>query len=101
VVFVMWAMGVLAPIVISFVVALSIASVHSIMRPVVNEFYFIHKPKPKVVPTVVHSDGYVDSQEEDEDELTFSKQFDVASKENGNPNANIRRRSLEGKNHVY
>lgn len=97
-VFVLWAMGVLAPIVISFVVALSIASVHSIMRPVVNEFYFIHKPKQKVVPTVVHSDGYVDSQEEDE--LTFSNQFDVASKENDNPNANIRR-SLEGKNHVY
>ena len=97
----MWAMGVIVPVVMSFLVTLLIASVHSIMRPVVNEFYFIHQPKPKIVPTVVHSDGYVDSQQEDEDELIFSEQFDVVSKENDNPNANIRRRSLEGKNHMH
>lgn len=78
----------------SFGMAVLIASVHAIMRPVVNEYYFIHQPKPKTVPTVIHSDGYVDNQEE-EDEVAFSK-------ENNNPNnTNIRRRSLEGKSHDY
>ena len=88
----MYTLSVLRPIILSFIMTVSIASLHAIMRPVVNEYYFIHQPKPKIVPTVVHSDGYVDNQEEDE--LTFSK-------ENNNPNTNIRRRSLEGKGDDY
>jgi hypothetical protein len=82
-------MSALAPLLLLFLFTLVIASAHAVMRPVVNEYYFIHQPRPKTVPNVVHSDGYVDNLEEDE--LTFSKESDAI----------IRRRSLEGKSHDY
>jgi hypothetical protein len=93
-VLVMHAFSCLSQVAMTFVATLAIASAHAIMRPIINEYYFLHQPKPKIVPNVLHehSDGYVDNQ--DEDEVTFGK-------ENDDPNANIRRRSLEGKSLEY
>lgn len=89
--FVAYAMSVLFQVMASIVIALVFASLHAIMRPIVNEYYFFHQPKPKFVPNVVHSDGYVDKLGEDEV---------ISFQENDNPNTStIRRRSLEGKSH--
>jgi hypothetical protein len=87
--FVAWAVSILFQVIASFLVTLALSSLHAIMRPIVNEYYFIHQPKPKFVPNVVHSDGYVDNLGEDEV---------VSFQENDNPNTStIRRRNLEGK----
>ncbi|KAL3778228.1 hypothetical protein ACHAWO_012895 [Cyclotella atomus] len=85
-VLVMYAFSCLYPITLTFIATSAIASAHSIMRPVINEYYFLNQPKPKTVPNVVHehSDGYVDNAYEDE--VVFGK-------ENDDPNTNIRRRT--------
>jgi hypothetical protein len=85
----MYAMSTLSTITLSIFFALAMASAHAIMRPVVNEYYFVNQPQPRKVPTVVHSDGFVDDEQE---EVAFGK-------ENDDPNSSstVRRRSLEGK----
>lgn len=87
-IFVTYAMSALVQVMATFVIAFVIASAHAIMRPVINEYYFLHQPKQRNVPNVVHQDGYMDNEEEDE--VTFGKH-------NNNQNQNIRRRSSEGK----
>ncbi|KAL3800660.1 hypothetical protein HJC23_006122 [Cyclotella cryptica] len=72
---VMYAMSTLDDAVLALILALSVSSLHAIMRPVINEYYFIHQSQPK------HSDGV------EEDELIFTK-------ENDNPNTNTSKRSL-------
>ena len=49
-----------------------VAVAHALSRPVVNEYYLLHRPQQQQRPSVVYSDGFVD-QDREEDVLTFSK----------------------------
>lgn len=75
---------------------------HALARPVVNEYYFVHQVKTKAQeanevqekrPSVVHSDGYKEYHQDEDDEVVI----DFSSDQNTNPN--LRNRNIASKGH--
>ena len=61
--------------VLTLILALALSCLHAIKRPVIDEYYFIQQSQSKTVPCLVHSDGFVDNEEEEE--LIFTKDNDT------------------------
>eukprot|EP00970_Alexandrium_tamarense_P013823 scaffold3701_cov192-Alexandrium_tamarense.AAC.18 len=77
--FILYEFSVLSKVLLTLMGTMVIVASHSVLRPVVNEYYFVHQPQPQTKrPSVVHSDGFEDSS--GEDEVAFSKD------ENSDPN---------------
>ena len=97
-VFLLYEFGVLLQILLTFLGTLFLAGVHALARPVVNEYYFVQQIKTKAQeevqhekkrPSVVHSDGYKEYQQEEDDEVVI----DFSSDQNTLRNRNIASKS--------